>query len=83
MTVAVTGASGHIGNNLCQALINKGIKVKALINKNDYSLNNLELIKVYGSITNKQSFSDLFKGVDYVFHLAAIISIGNNSNTDI
>ena len=83
MTVAVTGANGHIGNNLCRALINKGIKVKALINKNDYSLNNLELIKVYGSITNKQSFSNLFKGVDYVFHLAAIISIGNNSKENI
>ncbi|RLD60287.1 MAG: hypothetical protein DRI95_15770, partial [Bacteroidetes bacterium] len=38
---------------------------------------------VSGSITNKQSLSNLFKDVDYVFHLAAIISIGKNSKENI
>ncbi len=81
--IAVTGANGHIGNNLCRALINKGFIVKVLINKNDYSLKNLNLIKIKGSVTDKKSLSLLIDGADSVFHLAAIISVGANSRKNI
>lgn len=77
MIVALTGANGHVGNNLCRALLNNGIKVRALINHNDSSLRGLDLIKIDGSVTDKHSLVGLIKGADYVFHLAAIISIGD------
>jgi len=79
IVVAVTGANGHIGNNLCRALLGKGLEVRALINKNDSALNGLGLLKVKGSVTDRESLVDLIDGADYVFHLAAIISIGELS----
>ena len=31
--VVVTGANGHIGNNLCRQLLEKGYKVRALFDR--------------------------------------------------
>ncbi len=75
MTAAVTGANGHIGNNLCRELLNRGYKVKALVRNDIKALKELDIEVVKGEITNKNSLSKLFKDVDYVFHLAAIITI--------
>lgn len=77
--VAVTGANGHIGNNLCRMLLKKGMEVRALINNNDSSIKGLDVNKVKGSVTDKESLVGLIDGADYVFHLAAIISIGDVS----
>ncbi len=77
MIVAITGANGHIGNNLCRAFLQKGYTVRALIHKNDFAIKNLNITKVAGSLTNICSLEKLIKGADYVIHTAAAISIGN------
>ncbi|MBP1670163.1 MAG: dependent epimerase/dehydratase family, partial [Bacteroidetes bacterium] len=34
MKIAVTGTSGHVGNNLCRMLIEQGHEVRALVHRN-------------------------------------------------
>lgn len=75
MKIAVTGASGHIGINLCQELIQHGHSVKALIHKNDRGIRELPLECVPGDLMEDSSLSRLVRGVEVVFHLAAVISI--------
>lgn len=74
MKVAVTGACGHIGNNLCKELIEQGFKVKALLLECE-TLNQPEVEIIRGNILDKESLYELSKDVDYLFHLAAIISV--------
>ncbi|UCE21667.1 MAG: NAD-dependent epimerase/dehydratase family protein [Candidatus Aminicenantes bacterium] len=75
MKIAVTGASGHIGVNLCQELVKHGHSVKALIHKNDCGIKELPLECVPGDLLDASSLSRLVRGVEVVFHLAAVISI--------
>ncbi len=77
MIISITGASGHIGNNLCRALIKEGHQIKVLINKSEKSLQNLNVHKIYGDILNSQVVDELIEGSDYVYHAAALITIGN------
>ena len=83
MKISITGASGHIGNNLCRELIHRGHKVKVLVHKSDESIAGLDVEKVNGNILDKKGLSRLIGGADYVFHTAAIISIGVNSKEKI
>lgn len=75
MIFAITGVSGHIGNNLCKELVRRGHNVKALLYEdvNDLKRPGVELVK--GDVTDKKSLMELCKGADYVFHLAARIAI--------
>jgi len=75
MKVAVTGASGHIGNNICTELLNQGYKIKALLLEDEEDLRQPEIEIIRGNILDKESLNELCKDVDYVFHLAAMISI--------
>ena len=75
MKIAVTGASGHIGVNLCQELIERGHSVKALVHNTDHGIRNLPLEIVRGDLMDPSSLSRLVSGADVVFHLAAVISI--------
>jgi len=43
MIIAITGASGHVGVNLCKALIGKGHEVRALIHKSNKGLEDLHI----------------------------------------
>jgi len=75
MKIAVTGANGHVGYNLCKSLLDKGFQVKALTHKHTESISKLDLALVKGDLMDKTSLLDLLDGVEVVFHLAAQISI--------
>ena len=75
MNIAVTGANGHVGVNLCRSLSNSGYKVRALAHKHKNGLHGLDIELVQGDMLDKSSLYDLVKGADVVFHLAARISI--------
>ncbi|MBN2245697.1 MAG: NAD-dependent epimerase/dehydratase family protein [Candidatus Aminicenantes bacterium] len=83
MKIAVTGASGHIGVNLCRLLVNKGIQVRALIHENRLGIDDLELETVSGDLLDLPSLKTLVDGVDIVFHLAAVISIQGKKDKEI
>jgi len=83
--VLVTGAEGFIGSHLVERLLRAGAKVKcfALYNFTNswgwidtFSKKNLGRIEIVsGDIRDYASVYDAMKGVDIVFHLAALIGI--------
>lgn len=75
MNIAVTGANGHVGINLCIALQEKGHFVRALNHKNDFGLKHLKVESFKGDLLNKDSIRSFLVGIDVVVHLAAKISI--------
>jgi dihydroflavonol-4-reductase len=75
MEIAVTGASGHVGNVLCRQLVEQGHKVKALIHRDENDLLTMGVEMIRGDILEPQSLASLCRGTDVLFHLAAKISI--------
>ncbi len=82
MRVLVTGAAGFIGSHLCEALLKKGFKVNALVRYNSSQnkgwLENIldrNLKVIYGDITDFDSVLESIKDCNYVFNLAASISV--------
>ena len=73
--VAVTGASGHIGANLVRELLGRGYDVVALVRQSSLALDGLGVTRVDGDILDVQSLRRAFRGVEQVYHLAALISI--------
>lgn len=77
-TFLVTGAAGFIGSNLCEALLNKGCKVKALDDLStgkqaniDLFLDNPHYTFIKGDVKDLETCVNACKGVDYVLHQAA------------
>jgi dihydroflavonol-4-reductase len=83
MKVAVTGASGHIGGNLCRELVKQGHRVKALVHKNAASLQGIQLETVPGDLRDRASLTALVQGSDIIIHLAAVISIQGNQTGEL
>jgi dihydroflavonol-4-reductase len=75
--ILVTGAAGHIGNVLVRQLIKGGSRVRALVlpGEDTRALKGLNVELVTGDVLDMTSLMKAMQGVDYVFHLAGIISI--------
>lgn len=82
--ILVTGAGGFIGSNLVETLVKKNFKVTALV---QYSVDNnygwLDSIKIKnnnpkiitGDICDSIFVDKICRKIDYIIHLAALISI--------
>ncbi|MEO6814164.1 MAG: GDP-mannose 4,6-dehydratase, partial [Ginsengibacter sp.] len=82
MKVLVTGGDGFIGSHLTEMLLNDGYIVKALGYYNSFnSWGWLESIKhpnleiILGDVRDPHFCKEICKGVDVIFHLAALIAI--------
>jgi NAD dependent epimerase/dehydratase len=83
--VLVTGADGFIGSHLVEYLIGQGCEVRAFVYYNSFNrwgwLDNfpkkiLDKIDVFsGDIRDPNGVREALKGVDVLFHLAALIGI--------
>lgn len=87
--ILVTGADGFIGSHLVEALLERGLRVRALVQYNSFnSWGNLEELRnhpdlfsngrievVAGDVRDPHFCRHLMKGVDAVMHLAALIGI--------
>lgn len=76
MKAIVTGGAGFIGSNLTDALIKKGYEVTILDDLSSGKESNInpaaKFINVdLAAVEVDESFIEIFKGVDYVFHTAA------------
>jgi dihydroflavonol-4-reductase len=75
VSVLVTGAAGHIGNNLVRALLARGRTVRALTHASSASLAGLDVEKTPGDILDRASLARPFEGVEVAYHCAALVSI--------
>lgn len=80
--VLVTGADGFIGSHLTEALLAEGCEVRALAQYNSFNywgwledVHNPRLEVVTGDVRDPNYCRHIVKGVDTVFHLAALIAI--------
>ena len=83
--VMVTGADGFIGSHLAETLVREGYRVKAFVYYNSFNSLGwldtspkeiLDEIEVFsGDIRDPNGVRQAMKGVDGVFHLAALIAI--------
>ncbi len=78
MKIAITGASGHIGANLCRTLLGHDHRIKVLVNQYADSLPAEELEHIPGNLLDPGSLSDLASGSEILIHLAAGISINGS-----
>jgi len=83
MKCFVTGATGFIGNNLVNALVEKGNQVHVLIRseKNKNLFNNKNITVFMGDLQNTEMMDAAMKGCDVVFHLAAFANIWSKDKT--
>jgi dTDP-glucose 4,6-dehydratase len=83
MKVLITGAAGFIGSHLCELFVKKGSAVRAFVRYTsdnrrgwlDSSINKNDIEVIAGDIRDYDSVKGAMQGVDYVFHLAALIGI--------
>ena len=85
MKILVTGADGFIGSHLVEALLSQGYEVRAFVLYNSFNtwgwLDTLpqdtkSQIEVFqGDVRDPNGVKEAMKGVDAVFHLAALIAI--------
>ena len=73
----VTGANGHLGNNLVRLLINKGIPVRASVRniKNKEPFQGLNCEVVQSDIRNKQSLVNGLQGVETFYAVGAAFKL--------
>lgn len=83
--ILVTGADGFIGSHLTEELVKKGYDVKAFVYYNSFNtwgwldsfpkdiLSEIEIFQ--GDIRDPNGIREAAKGMDAIFHLAALIAI--------
>lgn len=89
--ILVTGATGLVGAHLVLTLLQKGEKVRATYRTLSAIQKTKNLFKTFGQlylfediewieadITDIPALENAFKGIDYVYHCAAIISFDDN-----
>ena len=85
--ILITGGAGFIGSHLADELLSQGYEVRALDNlseqvhgkgcvRPEYLHEEVELI--VGDVRNPQDVERALEGVDYVFHFAAMVGVGQS-----
>ena len=74
MNVLITGATGCVGANLVEAVGQKGWRAIALCRKTSslHALEGLTYDQAYGDVTDYDSLLTAMRGVEIVFHVAAV-----------
>jgi dihydroflavonol-4-reductase len=75
--ILVTGATGHIGNVLVRELVARGERVRVLVQPGDdiTPLEGLEVERCTGDVLDMDSLKAAMADVEYVYHLAGMISL--------
>ena len=72
----VTGASGFLGSHLAEALVARGESVRALVRPTSSTahLQSLGVELAYGDLTDEQSLRTALRGIERVYHCAALVA---------
>lgn len=79
----MTGAAGHLGANLVRELLAAGRRVRAMVRSDARALEGLDVEQVRADVGHAATLPAALRGVDVVYHLAAVISIGSGSSRTI
>lgn len=82
MKALVTGGAGFIGSNLVDELLRLNYEV-VVIDSSSMGYLNINSQNHIIDVCNYELTKDLYQGVDYVFHLAAVSNIGDSINNPI
>ena len=85
--ILITGGAGFIGSHLADELLDKGYSVRVFDNlsqqvhgkgavRPDYLNDEVEFI--YGDVRDREKLKTALKGVDAVFHYAAMVGVGQS-----
>lgn len=86
-TILITGGAGFIGSHLADELLEKGYEVRVLDNLSEQvhgtsgerpSYLNPEVELQVGDVRDPEAVKKALKGVDGVFHLAAMVGVGQS-----
>ena len=75
--VVVTGANGHIGNNLARQLLEQGYTVRGTVRSMDKAPN-LDMEFVVADVLNPDDWPRVLEGATGLFHLATIYATSGN-----
>jgi len=83
--ILVTGATGHIGNVVVRELIQRGMRVRALVLPGEDStpLDGLDVEQFEGDILDPECLCQAMQSVEIVYHLAGMISIVPGQQDDL
>jgi UDP-glucose 4-epimerase len=77
MKILITGGAGFIGSHIVELYQDRAEEIRVLDNLrtgNRHNLKNLKHIFIEGSVTDRELVKKAVQGVDYIFHLAAMVS---------
>jgi UDP-glucose 4-epimerase len=78
MKILITGGSGFIGSHIVELYQDKAEEIRVLDNLRTGHRHNLDGLChtfIEGSITDRELVKKAVQGVDYIFHLAALVSV--------
>ena len=78
MKILITGGSGFIGSHIVEHYQDIADEIRVLDNLRTGYRRNLDGLKhvfIEGSVTDRDAVAKAVEGVDYVFHLAALVSV--------
>ena len=78
MKILITGGSGFIGSHIVEHYQDKAEEIRVLDNLRTGYRHNLDGLRhtfLEGSVTDRELVKQAVEGVDYIFHLAALVSV--------
>lgn len=78
MNILITGGSGFIGSHIVEYFQGKANTIRVLDNLRTgykHNLDGLDCEFIEGSVTDRALVKEAMQGIDYVFHLAAMVSV--------
>ncbi len=78
MKILITGGSGFIGSHIVEHYQEKAEEIRVLDNLRTGYRHNLDGLRhtfIEGSVTDRELVKKAVEGVDYIFHLAALVSV--------